>query len=278
MCRLVGINRLHYYRAKQERKRKEALSGEVLKLVLKVRQKMPRIGTRKLYHILLERLKEMRIGRDKLFRILRTNGLLIKKRKNYHVTTNSYHHFRKHKDLINTKVFNHPEQVWVSDITYVGTRANPMYLALVTDAYSKKIMGYDISNSLSASGVIRALKLAIKNRKYPRKSLIHHSDRGLQYCCNAYQKLLKDNGIKCSMTESYDPYANAIAERVNGIIKQEFIEDFKYRPITQMKKVVAQSIAIYNQLRPHWSCKMWTPDKTHSQQELVIRTYKQRQE
>ena len=244
LCRLVGVNRLKYYRAKKAKSEDKALAEQVISLVQPIRQKMPRIGTRKLYYLLQESLKRLKVGRDKLFKILRANGMLIKPTRSYHVTTNSHHRFRKHKNKIDQLEIDRPEQVWVSDITYIGTRSNPMYLALITDAYSKKIMGYDVSDSLSAQGAVRALKMAIKKRLYSGKDLIHHSDRGLQYCCNDYQELLLKNKISCSMTETYDPYANAIAERINGILKQEFIGKFKNQTLSLMKKIVAQSIII----------------------------------
>lgn len=234
---------------------------------------MPRIGTRKLYYLLEPELKELRVGRDKLFTIMKANNLLIKPKRQYHKTTNSYHRFRKHKNLIQEMKINRPEQVWVSDITYIGNRDNPMYLSLVTDAYSKKIMGFNVSSSLDASGAIDALKKAISKRSYD-KPLIHHSDRGLQYCCEAYQKVLADDNIRCSMTESYDPYQNAVAERVNGILKQEFIQGIKTSDIQLMRKLIEESLYIYNQQRPHWSCHLRTPNQTHRQKEIIIKTYK----
>ena len=183
---------------------------------------MPRLGTRKLYYILRSDLSKINVGRDKLFDILRVNHMLIKPKKRYHITTDSHHRFRKHKNIINKIEFERPEQVWVSDITYTGNRKNPSYLALITDGYSKKIMGYDVSASLSVDGSIRALDMALKQREYKDMPLIHHSDRGLQYCSDDYQYLLRDNEIKSSMTEKYDPYENAIAERINGILKQQY--------------------------------------------------------
>ena len=168
-----------------------------------------------------------------------------------------------------------PEQVWVSDIAYIGNRQNPIYLALITDAYSKKIVGYDVSASLDALGCVRALKLAIKSRDYSESKLIHHSDRGLQYCSNEYQEILSKSNIKTSMTESYDPYANAVAERVNGILKPEFLDCYGYKlPFKLMKKVVWESIKIYNNDRPHYSCYMKTPNQMHAQKDIRIRTYK----
>jgi len=235
---------------------------------------MPRIGTRKLYYLLKNKLQELGVGRDRLFRILKANYMLIKPKRSYHITTNSHHRFRKHKNSIDGLEINRPEQVWVADITYVGNRKNPMYLSLITDAYSKKIKGYAVSNSLATQGSIKALKMAVKNRKYPNQSLIHHSDRGLQYCSNEYQKVIVKNHLKCSMTESYDPYQNAVAERVNGILKQEFLLNTTNIDLKTMKTLVKQSIEIYNQYRPHLSCKMLTPNQMHKQKIVKIKTYK----
>ena len=181
---------------------------------------MPRLGTRKLYYLLKDRLKEISVGRDRLFSILKANHLLIKPARSYRKTTDSHHRFHKHKNLVAEIVPSKPEQVWVADITYIGTHENQQYLSLVTDAYSKKIVGHDVSGSLSADGAIRALTQGLKTRSYKVNTLIHHSDRGLQYCCDDYQRILTKKKVKCSMTESYDPYANAIAERINGVLKQ----------------------------------------------------------
>ena len=200
--------------------------------------------------------------------------MLITKKKNYRVTTNSYHRFYKHKNLIKELSITRPEQVWVADITYVGTRKNPMYLSLITDAYSKQIMGYHVADALSVKSSLKALKLALKNRKYKGKPLIHHSDRGIQYCSNIYQETLQKERIRCSMTEKYDPYENAIAERINGILKQEFIETVKVNNLEIMKSLVQQSVNTYNGQRPHISCYMKTPEKMHQQNKLKIRTYK----
>lgn len=235
---------------------------------------MPKLGTRKLYYILERELKTLNIGRDKLFDILRANRMLIQPKRSYHITTNSHHRFRKHKDLIQNIQYTRPEQVWVSDITYIGNRNNHQYLSLITDAYSKKIVGYCVSDSLSNSIVIKALKMAIKNRKYKEQPLIHHSDRGIQYCSDEYQKLLRKHNIIVSMTESYDPYANAIAERVNGILKQEFmIEDYALS-LDNMRLLVKESVEIYNTKRPHYSCYMKTPEQMHNQERTLVRRYK----
>ena len=243
-------------------------------MVHEVRLQLPRLGTKKLYFLLQERLNEIGVGRDRLFAILRANRLLIKPRRSYRKTTDSHHRFRKHKNLVAGITPSRPEQVWVADITYLGNRNKHQYLALVTDAYSKKIVGHDLSTSLSQDGAIRALKQSIKGRIYRSNTLIHHSDRGLQYCCDNYQRILTKKKVKCSMTESHDPYANAVAERVNGILKQEFLlEDYNVK-LPVMRKLVKDSIEIYNSKRPHWSCNMLTPEQMHEQMEVKIKNYK----
>ena len=271
---MFGVNRQVYYRRLQTVKRRKSRAVKVIELVESIRIQMPKIGTRKLYFMLEEELKQLQVGRDMLFRILNANHMLIHPRRRYHVTTNSHHRFKKHKNLIENVVPEKPEQIWVSDITYVGNRQNPMYLALVTDAYSKQIMGHDLSNSLDVSGTLRALKMAVKKRKYKNNIITHHSDRGLQYCSNEYQDLLKRSKINCSMTESYDPYANAVAERVNGILKGEFIGYKKQWSLQTMGELVKNSIEIYNEQRPHFSCYYRTPKQMHQQNEVKIKTYK----
>lgn len=235
---------------------------------------MPRIGFRKLYYLLFDELRSLHIGRDKFLSILRANHLLIKPKKNYRKTTNSYHRFHKYKNLIQDVELTHLEQVWVSDITYIGGRDKNCYLALVTDAYSKKIIGYDLFDSLATAGPLQALKMAMHQRNNKRGVLIHHSDRGFQYCSTEYQHTLKEGKITPSMTESYDPYANAVAERVDGILKQEFLLEDYAEKLDVMKLLVADAIRIYNTKRPHWSCGMKTPEQMHRQSKVKIKTYK----
>jgi transposase InsO family protein len=272
-CGLLGVTRQVYYRCLRRKQNKQAKAGQVVSLVLDIRKDMPRIGFRKLYYLLYDSLRELKVGRDTFLSILKANHLLIKPKRNYRVTTDSHHRFRKHKNLIEDMTLEHPEQVWVSDITYIGGRDRNRYLALVTDAYSKKIMGYDVSDSLATEGSLRALNMAIKQRQY-KNLLIHHADRVLQYCGNDYKNELKKKKIRPSMTESYDPYANAIAERVNGILKQEFLlEDYQVNMQT-MKLIVKDAVRIYNTQRPHWSCYMKTPQQMHLQNKIKVRTYK----
>lgn len=273
-CRLFGVNRQVYYRQKRTTKKKQETAFKVIKMVMEVRQQMPRIGTRKLYYLLQDQLKDLGVGRDKLFAILSANHMLIKPKRSYRITTDSHHRFRRHKNLIESLGPVRPEQIWASDITYIGNRGNHRYLALVTDTYSKKIVGYDLSASLGADGSIRALKMGLKQRSYKEKELIHHSDRGFQYCCDEYQNVLKRKKVTCSMTESYDPYANAVAERVNGILKQEFLLEEYDVKLPIMKELVKNSIEIYNKKRPHYSCYMNTPEQMHRQTQIKIRTYK----
>lgn len=226
---------------------------------------MPRLGTRKLYYLLHDnfRQRELKVGRDKLFSFLKMEHMLIKPFKCYTKTTNSKHWLHKHPNLIKEKHFVEAEQLWVSDITYLKTKEGNSYLSLVTDAGSRKIMGYHLSADLRTEGMMEALKMAIKNRKYTQP-LIHHSDRGLQYCSEDYQQLLESNNIITSMTDGYDCYQNALAERVNGILKMEFLFH-PYTDLNQARKVIEQSIYIYNHKRPHLSLKMKTPEQVHQQ-------------
>lgn len=273
-CYLFGIDRQVYYRKIRRKASKQNTAKEVISMVDDIRKTLPRIGARKLYYLISEKLQLMKIGRDKFFDILRANHLLIQPKRSYHVTTNSHHRFRKHQNRILDLEINRPEQVWASDITYIGKRDNPWYLSLVTDAYSKKIMGYYVADNMNTESSLRALKMALKQRKNKNLPLIHHSDRGIQYCANEYQKELNKDKVICSMTENSDPYENAVAERINGILKQEFMID-KYNQKTKiMKQVVKEAVEIYNEFRPHYSNYMLTPNQMHIQNQIKMRTYK----
>ena len=273
------MNRQVYYRNVRRQVIKQNKAEQVVTLVHEIRKSMPRIGAKKLYHLLLDKLSSMDIGRDKFFTILRANHLLIQPKRRYHVTTNSHHRFRKHQNLVLSIDINRPEQIWVSDITYIGKRDNPCYLSLVTDAYSKKIMGYFVADNLNTESSVMALKMAIKQRTHKDLSLIHHSDRGLQYCAEQYQSVLQKNNIFCSMTQNADPYekrnvAPCVAERINGILKQEFMIDKYEQDVETMKVIVKEAIEIYNQNRPHFSNYLLTPNQMHKQNQIKIKTYK----
>lgn len=235
---------------------------------------MPRLGTRKLYYLLKQQAQKdgIAIGRDALFKLLGQEGLLIVKKKRYTKTTNSKHWMHKYADLVKNIEVVRPEQVWVADITYLVMADTFAYLHLITDAYSKQIVGYHLSETLAATCTIKALQMAINGRKY-QLPLIHHSDRGLQYCSALYTQLLSSKGISISMTESGSPYDNAIAERVNGILKDEFALDEQFEHRHQLELQVKQSIETYNHQRPHLSNHMLTPIQMHKQHVLKPRSW-----
>lgn len=260
---MLGISRQAIYQMRNRVLLREIELAKVKAMVQEIRMELPRLGTRKLYYLLTERFKEagIKIGRDALFDFLRRESLLIRPKKSYTKTTYSNHWLRKHPNLLKDLEINQEEQVFVSDITYVKTKEKTCYLSLVTDAYSRKIMGYSVSENMNAENVAEALQMAIKNRTTNNK-LIHHSDRGLQYCSDYYQQILKKHRIKPSMTDGYDCYQNALAERVNGILKQEFLL-YKTENIKQLDKMVKESIYLYNNKRPHLGLKMKTPNMAH---------------
>ena len=234
-------------------------------LVRNLRKSHPRMGGRKLYYLLREDLDKtgQRIGRDKFFTILKAQGLLVKPRRKYVRTTNSHHRFRIYDNLINRLEITGRNQVFVSDITYLSTYNRFYYLSLITDVYSRKIVGYDVSDSLSLSGSIRSLKMALSPLKNT-KGLIHHSDRGIQYCSNQYTQLLKRKGIQISMAGKGNAYENAIAERVNGILKLEYLLDKKYPDYKALKKAVDSAVQLYNEHRPHMSLGYETPAQRYA--------------
>jgi len=245
--------------------------------VMEVRKQLPRLGTRKLYYLLEKDFKaeHLHTGRDKLFELLREENLLIRRRKKYTKTTNSKHWMHKYPDLVKGMTAQHPEHIWVADITYINIKEGTAYLHLLTDAYSKQIMGYALSEDLAATSTIAALQMALKNRKF-KTTIIHHSDRGLQYCSAAYTKLLQQNNLLISMTVDGNPYDNAIAERVNGILKQEFELEDTRAGFEQSRKQTRQSIELYNNRRPHLSCHMLTPKQMHQQQTLPVKTWRKK--
>jgi transposase InsO family protein len=263
---LFGLSRQSYYKREAIGKTEKEETERVVELVRKIRKRMPRIGTRKLYHILRGEFgaKGMKTGRDKLFEILRKNQLLITRRKRYTQTTNSKHWLKKYPNLIKALKIDRPDRLWVSDITYIRTDDGFCYLTMITDAYSRKIVGFSTSKTLGTEGPIEALKMAIKNR-HSTGELVHHSDRGLQYCSKEYVEQLEKNKIRISMTEGSDPYENALAERMNRTIKEEFLITEKIRDYELLKKTVAESIDIYNAERPHLSWGMLYPVDVHEQ-------------
>jgi len=243
---------------------------------------MPRIGTRKLHYMLEGTLQKhnITIGRDRLFDLLAEYGLLVRRRKRRRVnTTDSNHPFRKYPNLIRELQVLRPNQLWVSDITYISLTNGFCYLNLVTDAYSRKIVGHCLYPNLKKEGTLLALQMALESLPLkPEGILIHHSDRGLQYCCGEYTTLLQGKEISISMTEKGDPYENAIAERVNGILKAEFALDKGFHCFEQAQTTVNEAINTYNQLRPHASCNYLTPEKAHLQQGVMTSKWRYRKE
>lgn len=235
-----------------------------------------RTGGVKLLKLLKEDLKKhhIKIGRDKFFKFLRTYNLLVPKTKRHFITTNSKHHFYKYKNLVKDKAPTRPEQLWVSDITYIKTQNGHSYLALVTDAYSKQIMGFKLASHMRTSLCVDALKMAIKNRKYPNLKLIHHSDRGFQYCNPVYTQFAEENNILLSMTEKYDPYENALAERINRTLKYEYGLKQIIKNTTLAKKIAKNAVNIYNNLRPHLSLNLLTPNSVHLNQNVNYKSYR----
>ena len=235
-----------------------------MELIQTIRYKQPRIGSRKLFFLLYDDLQRVgKIGRDKFISILRNNNQLVVPKKSYTRTTNSFHRFYKYNNLLYNKTINRSNHCWVSDITYIRTERGFVYLFLITDYHSRKIVGWDLSNSLSIEGGIKALNMAITQRSQGNQELIHHSDRGIQYCSNAYVGLLQKHNIKISMTQENHCYENAKAERVNGILKDEFLLDSTFKDYTTAKKASKQAIETYNELRPHWSLNLQTPSQVH---------------
>jgi putative transposase len=238
-------------------------STQVLMMVQEVRRYLPRLGTRKLYYLIKPKLEAqgIKMGRDGLFSYLRAHHLLVKPKRSYTKTTFSKHWMKKHPNVFQETTLTRPEQAFVSDITYVESDQGVHYLSLVTDACSRKIMGHELSHEMKAQDVVKALKKAIEQRDTD-KPLMHHSDRGSQYCSEAYQKVLRQHGIQPSMTDGYDCYQNALAERVNGILKQEFLIH-RCKSFAELKTLVEESIYAYNHFRPHLSLGMKTPEEAH---------------
>lgn len=233
-------------------------------MVQQVRLRQPKIGTRKLHFLLGEQLQQagLKMGRDQLFEALRRAHMLVHPRRCYRKTTDSKHWLYKHPNRLKGQPKpTMAEQVWVADITYIDTRHTTGYLSLITDAYSRRIMGHHLHPTLHTDGVLVAWRMALRQRKTNR-TLIHHSDRGIQYCAEAYQSVHRRLGIACSMTDGYDCYQNALAERVNGILKNELLTALP-EDLTQAATMIDQAVQVYNLQRPHWALHYKTPDEVH---------------
>ncbi|MCF8714520.1 IS3 family transposase [Joostella atrarenae] len=264
ICAAFALKRDAYYKFHKRYLAKKEVEQIIVELVRKSRRTLPRDGTRKLMKSLHKDFQKqhLKIGRDRLFRILRENELLVRRKKYSSRTTNSYHRFYKYNNIIKDLEINKPNQVWASDITYIRTIKGFCYLALITDMYSRKIVGYDLSNSLELNGCVRALNKAIYHARIT-KGIIHHSDRGIQYCSNVYTQILKRKKMEISMTEENHCYENAMAERVNGILKDEFYLDQTFTSMVQAKSAAKNAIKLYNSKRLHLSLDYKTPNYVH---------------
>lgn len=266
LCSWFGLTRQAYYQSKN-RVEKDLIEQEILlDKIGDIRKDHKRLGGRKLFFKLETFMHEhnIKMGRDAFFDLLRDNKLLIKQRKRHHVTTNSNHWMKKYPNLIKDIEPLGPNHVWVSDITYWKTKGGHYYISFITDAYSRKIVGYHVADTMEAIESTTALKMAIKTLKISAEGLIHHSDRGSQYCSSMYVNILKKEGIKISMTENGDPLENAIAERINGIIKGEYLFDYLIKTLLNAKEVLKSVVKLYNEDRPHSSIGNAAPSQVHS--------------
>ena len=276
MCGLFGKTRQAYYRHLNYKYVEMATEEIVLSLVYEYRSEMGRIGCRKLQHLINSRLPEdMKVGRDALYSLLERNSLLHKRRHKSVRTTWSNHWMHKYPNLITGVVPTASNQIWVSDITYIETVNDGfMYLHLVTDLYSRKIMGWCLSPTLHAEHTLKALEMAIRNAGCSLTGLIHHSDRGCQYCCERYVSLLKSSGMLISMTQSGDPLENAVAERVNGIIKNEWLTHENIMDGNIALKRISEIVNIYNNIRPHASLNYLTPESAYTENGILEKRWK----
>lgn len=266
LCDLFGKSRQAYYQLSKYNYKEEVKTEILLQLVEKERKLMPRIGGRKLLQRIQPRLpEELYLGRDSFFEFLRDTGLLIRKRHYRARTTYSNHWLRKYPNLIKDYTPEKAHQLWVSDITYIETGEGFGYLSLVTDAYSRKIIGWALGATLEAKHTVRALQMALNQLPKGTTNTFHHSDRGVQYCCDEYVKLLTKKHFQISMTENGDPRENAIAERVNGILKDEWLNQMKLTSLQETENQLRLIIKTYNHHRPHSSLDMKTPEYAHSQ-------------
>ena len=270
LCGWFGVSRQAYYQHEWASTEEVFQSGLLIEEVKQIRNRHRRIGVRKLQELLRPFMQEhgIKIGRDGLFDLLSIHGLLVRRRKRKVKTTFSHHWLKKYPNLIVDFTPTKPNELWVSDITYWKIGEQPVYLSLITDACSHKIVGYHLSENLHSEQTIKALKMALSSlddRSAISERLIHHSDRGVQYCCFSYVNLLQKKHINISMTQSGDPLENAIAERVNGIIKDEYLMNYQCNDMKDARKKLAVAVSLYNKERPHNSIGNLIPEVVHSQ-------------
>jgi putative transposase len=276
ISRLFGFTRQAFYKHIRHQKKTITEDHILLQMIASKRKDHPRMGGRKIYFLIKEDMARLNIkkGRDALFDLMAAEHMLVQKRKRKHITTNSNHWYRKYPNLIKGITPDRANQIWVSDITYINTKKEFLYLFLITDAYSKKILGYRLARTLDSVHAVNSLQDAIKNACQPIPGLIHHSDRGIQYCSKEYTDLLIKYGISISMTENGDPLENAIAERINGILKDEYLNDEINKTGDLDAEKLKRTIEKYNKLRPHLSCDMLTPEIAHASKGSLKRKWR----
>lgn len=277
ICRLFGVTRQAYYQHFWQQEVTGIEESLVLSKVASIRANHRVMGGRKLYEKLHPFFLEhqIKMGRDALFDLLAANGLLVKKKRRRFITTFSNHWLRKWPNLVREMKVTGINQLWVSDITYFKVAGEYVYISLITDAYSHKVVGYHLAETLETIETLKALQMALK--QLPENltgSLIHHSDRGVQYCSETYVKLLQDNSIKISMTENGDPLENAVAERINGILKGEYLKHYSITTIQQAKEELKRAVRLYNEDRPHFSIGLLTPELVHSKNLITEKLWK----
>jgi transposase InsO family protein len=256
----VRFARSSFYKTSAVQQRKQCQDEKTIAQVQRIRYDLPRIGGKKLHYLLQQTMQDYSLGRDRLFRLLRAERLLILRRRNYAVTTDSRHQLPIYENKLVGLAIEHPNQAWVSDITYVRTKQGFAYVSFVTDLYSRKIVGYHANHSLELAGCVRAIKMALKQGV----PAIHHSDRGSQYCSPHYTQFLTEKGTVISMAEKGNCYQNAVAERINGIMKGEFKLNATFASVEAVQKAVAQAVENYNNKRPHWMLKLKVPAEIYA--------------
>lgn len=277
ICKLFGKSRQAWYDQCRSNTEEQLTETLVLKLVEEIRRQLPRVGVIKLHEMLRESFKAhgIKMGRDALYELLGNCGYLLRYRRRKPYTTDSNHRFKKYPNLIREMILTQADQLWVSDITYIRLQGGKYcYLSIITDAYSRKIAGHCLHPTLHTNGTINALETALKQRSSRWRSLVHHSDRGTQYCSSDYVRLLEQHQISISMTEKGDPYENAIAERVNGILKHEFDLHRTFNSLSEAEAAVNHAIRQYNHIRPHASCDYMTPVAAHTQTGLLKKRWR----
>jgi putative transposase len=276
ICWIYQVSRQAYYHMQRLSQETKVSDNIVLSMVEKIREDIPRIGAEKMHYKLRDDFTKhnIKLGRDKFTRLLRYHKLLLRPKRRGIKTTDSFHWLRKYHNLTEGLQVTGPEQLWVADITYIETGNRFSYLSLITDAYSRKIVGYCLHPTLSAKGCIKALQMALHQRKYKSEMLIHHSDRGIQYCSQAYVELLKSDGIAISMTQSGSPYDNAMAERINRTIKDDYCPKKPFSNHNEAAMKIDKIIDSYNNRRPHQSIDYLTPNQAHEKEGPINKRWK----